>query len=60
MLCSDYYRRKVKFKDNDGNMITDFEITTLAKKFFLSIKKKNKKLICRCANELKKNWEMIM
>lgn len=53
MLCSDYSRRKVKFKDKDGNMITDPEMTTLAKKFFNSIKEKNKELICSCSNELK-------
>ena len=28
-------------------------MTTLARKFFNSIKEKNKELICRCANELK-------
>lgn len=53
VLCSDYSRRKVKFKDNDGNVITDPEMTTLARKFFNSIKDKNKELICKCANELK-------
>ena len=53
LLCSDYSRRKLKFKDKDGNLITDPEMTTLAKKFFNSIKEKNKELICRCANELK-------
>ena len=53
VLCSDFSRRKVKFKDKDGNLITDPEMTTLAKKFFSSIKDKNKELICRCANELK-------
>jgi hypothetical protein len=53
MLCSDYSRRKVKFKDRDGNVITDPEMTTLAKKFFKSIHEKNKELICKSANELK-------
>lgn len=53
MLCSDYSRRKVKFKDKDGNVITDPEMTTLARKFFSSIKDKNKELICKSANELK-------
>jgi hypothetical protein len=38
LLCSDYSRRKLKFKDKDGNLITDPEMTTLAKKFFNSIK----------------------
>jgi hypothetical protein len=53
MLCSDYSRRKVKFKDKDGNVITDPEMTTLTKKFFESIYEKNKELICKYANELK-------
>jgi len=53
MICSDYSRRKVKFKDKDGNLITDPEMTTLTKKFFESIHEKNKELICKYANELK-------
>jgi hypothetical protein len=53
MICSDYARRKIKFKDTDGNVITDPEMTTLARKFFLSIKEKNKELICKSANELR-------
>jgi hypothetical protein len=53
LICSDFSRRKVKFKDNDGNVITDPEMNTLARKFFHSIKEKNKELICRSANELK-------
>ena len=43
----------VKFKDKDGNVITDPEMTTLAKKFFESIQEKNKELICKLANDLK-------
>ena len=53
MICVDYSRRKVKFKDKDGNVITDPEMTGLATKFFNSIKDKNKELICLYANELK-------
>jgi hypothetical protein len=53
MICVDYSRRKVKFKDKDGNVITDPEMTGLASKFFNSIKDKNKELICVYANELK-------
>ena len=34
LLCSDFSRRKVKFKDKDGNIITDPEMTNLARKFF--------------------------
>ena len=53
MICVDYSRRKVKFKDPDGNVITDPEMTGLSTKFFNSIKDKNKELVCLCANELK-------
>ena len=53
VLCSDYSRRKVKFKDKDGLVVTDPEMTTLASKFFESIKDKNKELICLYSNELK-------
>ena len=53
MICVDYSRRKVKFKDKDGNVITDPEMTGLVIKFFNSIKDKNKELICLYANELK-------
>jgi uncharacterized coiled-coil protein SlyX len=53
MICVDYSRRKVKFKDKDGNVITDPEMNGLATKFFNSIKDKNKELICLYANELK-------
>lgn len=45
IICVDYSRRKVKFKDKDGNMITDPEMSSLATKFFQSIKDKNKNLI---------------
>ena len=45
MICVDYARRKVKFKDKDGNVITDPEMSNLAEKFFNSIKDKNKELI---------------
>lgn len=51
LLCSDYSRRK--FKDKDGKVITDPEMSILAVKFFDSIKEKNKELICKYANELK-------
>ena len=40
MVCSDYSRRKIKFKDKDGKVITDPEMNTLAVKFFESINDK--------------------
>ena len=56
VICVDYARRKVKFKDREGNVITDPEMTNLATKFFNSIKDKNKELIIECSNKLKENF----
>ena len=56
MLCVDYARRKVKFKDPSGNVITDPEMTNLATKFFISINDKNKELIIEYGNKLKENF----
>ena len=56
MICVDYARRKVKFKDKDGKVITDPEMTSLATKFFNSIKDKNKELILECSDKLKENF----
>ena len=53
VLCSDYSRRKIKFKNEDGTLIIDPEMTTLAKKFFGSIKDKNKELIFNCTDQVK-------
>ena len=56
MICVDYARRKVKFKDKNGNVITDPEMTQLTTKFFNSIKDKNKELIFQYGNELKERF----
>lgn len=56
LICVDYARRKVKFKDRDGNVITDPEMTNLATKFFNSIKDKNKELILEYGDKLKENF----
>jgi len=56
LICVDYARRKVKFKDHDGNVITDPEMTNLATKFFNSIKDKNKELILEYGEQLKENF----
>ena len=53
IVCVDYSRRKVKFKDKDGKVVTDPEMATIATKLFQSIKDKNKYLIMTYGNELK-------
>ena len=53
IVCVDYSRRKVKFKDKDGKIVSDPEMATIATKLFQSIKDKNKDLIMTYGNELK-------
>ena len=45
IACVDYSRRKIKFKDIEGNVITDPEMSKLAPMFFDSIKDKNSQLV---------------
>jgi hypothetical protein len=45
VACVDYSRRKIKFKDIEGNVITDPEMMKLAPMFFDSIKDKSSQLV---------------
>jgi hypothetical protein len=45
IACVDYSRRKMKFKDNNGNLITDPEMVKLAPMFFDSIKNKSSQIV---------------
>ena len=53
ITCVDYARRKIKFKDEDGNIVTDPEMAKLAPKFFEAIKDKSKELTLSWGNEMK-------
>jgi hypothetical protein len=52
LVCVDYARRKVKFKNKDGIVITDPEMNTLTTKFFDSIWNQNRKLTALYGQEL--------
>jgi hypothetical protein len=45
IACVDYSRRKMKFKDKDGDLITDPEMIKLAPMFFDSIKDKSSEIV---------------
>lgn len=45
IICVDYARRKIKFKDQEGNIITDPEMAKLAPMFFENIKNKSSELV---------------
>lgn len=45
VACVDYAMRKIKFKDNEGKLVTDPEMVRLVPMFFESIKKKSSELV---------------
>ncbi len=45
IACVDYSRRKIKFKDQDGKLISDPEMVKLAPMFFNAIKDKSSELV---------------
>ena len=45
VACVDYSRRKLKFKDKEGNLITDPEMIKLTPMFFGSIKDKSSEIV---------------
>jgi hypothetical protein len=45
IICVDYARKKVKYKDEEGNLVDDPEMTKLAKKFFMAIETYNNNLL---------------
>jgi hypothetical protein len=56
VVCVDYSRRKIKFKDSYGLVIIDPEMTTLATKFFNSIKDQNMALIQEYGERLREDF----
>jgi hypothetical protein len=45
LVCVDWHRKKVKYKDAKGNVVTDPELTKLTKRFFSNIEIRNNELI---------------
>ena len=45
IICVDYARKKIKFKNKDGDIIVDPEMSKLAPMFFESIKDKSTELV---------------
>jgi hypothetical protein len=52
ILCVDYARRKIKYRDANGEILTDPEMSTLSRKFFESIADKNKTLAMDVVSKL--------
>jgi hypothetical protein len=53
LVCTDSSRKKGKYKDSDGNIVSDPEMTSITRKLFLAIKDRNAALIDEHAFDLK-------
>lgn len=54
IICVDFSRRKIKYKDTDENVITDPEMTKLSQKLFSAIGERNKALILHYLDQMSK------
>ena len=52
IICTDYARRKIKYKNENGEIVVDPEMTTLSDLLFKSIKERNRELTVQYTNEL--------
>jgi len=52
IVCTDYARRKIKYKNENGEIIVDPEMTALSDLLFKSIKERNRELTVQYTNEL--------
>jgi len=56
VICTDFARRKIKYKDQEGNIIDDPEMSKLSQKFFKAIEEKNDILANEYLNELQNKY----
>ncbi len=56
VICTDFARRKIKYKDQEGNIIDDPEMAKLSQKFFKAIEEKNAILADEYLKELQNKY----
>ena len=59
IVCTDFQRRNCKYKDENGNVISDPEMTKITKRLFSAIKERNEELINEYSAELQAKWKDI-
>lgn len=59
ILCVDYARKKIKYKNNNGEYIIDPYMVKLAPRFFKCIEDHNDQLIDEYVNELKQQCDVL-
>ena len=56
IVCTDFQRKNCKYKDENGNVVSDPEIT---KRLFSAIKERNEELINEYSAELQAKWKSM-
>jgi hypothetical protein len=59
IVCTDFQRRSCKYKDENGNVISDPEMTKITKRLFSAIKDRNEELINEYSAELQAKWKTL-
>jgi hypothetical protein len=60
IVCTDFSRRKLKYKDENGNLIEDPEMIKLSQKLFKAIEEKNSTLINEYITELHDKYNVMV
>ena len=60
IVCTDFSRRKLKYKDDNGNLIEDPEMIKLSQKLFKAIEEKNSTLINEYIIELHDKYKVMV
>jgi hypothetical protein len=60
IVCTDFSRKRIKYKDEEGNLIDDPEMLKLAQKLFKAIEDKNTTLINEYIRELCENYNVLV
>jgi hypothetical protein len=60
IVCTDFSRRKIKYKDDNGNLIEDPEMIKLSQKLFKAIEEKNSTLISEYITELHDKYKVMV
>ncbi len=59
IICTDYSQRKIKYKDEEGNIIDDPEMIKISQKLFEAIKDQNSYLVDEYIKELHDKYKII-
>ena len=59
IVCTDFQRRNCKYKDENGNVVSDPEMTKITKRLFSAIKERNEELINEYSAELQAKWRSM-